>query len=228
MTPMLMYRISQHLSVNITTPQSYGVFSPTTQKFLDRWNGWLKLPAEITDDHEHVVMLAIVEFMKALVELDANECLLTTQIDTKCMESVSPQHNCVHSELVSMLEELPMFKVVNEHLKSNPGNSDVAKLAGELAERCPRNTKGTCQHCPFSSLNAAHFLSALLLTWPCVQCNKTNGNALRKVAMAQLSRAPPVIQNEMALMHQQWESVFKYVNKCQTGKCACKCKVSAV
>ncbi len=235
MNPMLMFRIADHLSLNVNDP-SDPLFSPSVQRFVDKWDAWLKEPKEGTSEPcdiacSQIQLPALRKFLEALSDLQPNESLLTTQVDVKCPEDLSSEYSCALVELIASLESLEMFKIVSEYLSNNDDARKVSELVGKSAfdaDCCQSWQKShPCEAFTRPELTTAHFVTALLMTWPSRQCSSTNGNELRKAAMAQLSRSSQVFQNEMALLHQQLDSMFAYMNKCRIGSCGCKNTVSA-
>lgn len=105
------------------------------------------------------------------------ECILTTNVDLKCVQNQSEEHTCVLQMLLSELESLPLFRVVNESLAILYSQSPHAQLAlsklGFASDGLCSATAKLCkaisqnEHCNLAKrLTHTHFLTMFLLSWP--------------------------------------------------------------
>ena len=231
--PLLIFRISDNLNITLPT------FS-NMSGFLTQWNQWLDAETENTDiDEKTVQVQAIEEFLSALAQLPDDHSVLTTQIDVQCPDELTHEHLCASRNLMSSLEELKFFRLIQQKLaKTENAAAKRAGLAATSPEVLTPEGNGTqaslarkglnatvsinCERCESPmSLEPAHFVTMLLLAWPYKTANsKSNGQLLNNMVQRQVPQSSQVLNNEITQLQNQFSSVLGYM-RCHS----CQCKV---
>ena len=72
-----------------------------------------------------------------------------------------------------------------------------------------------CDHCGFRlDLQAGHFVTMALLSWPYTKCGGTNGTILAQTVSQSMVNCGEVLQNEVNQLQQQWASILGYMQMC--------------
>ena len=213
--PLLMFRVSHALSIAGGKAEST---SDGMNTFVHNWNSWLLASDSIPEDD--IVQTATRKLLEAVKQMTNDEYLLTTQVDLRCPESMSDEHQCAVDELVHGLNDLTIISSIKEIVSQSDFSESVNQI-GRLAM-----TKKACRAildshpesrsepmekvCSFTQLEASHFISALLLAWPYQQCHDSNGNCLLRLTTQELSKRSLALNNEISQLRQQLTIVFRF------------------
>lgn len=219
--PLVMFRVSEALSVSLQSDEGGQVVSNSMQSFLDCWQAWLTHAPSGTGD---IMVPALHTFVKALEKLDTEEVLLTTQMLVVCPGDMSREHQCLVRELLESLEAMPLYSMARDLWQSSTSVAmQHAGNTGTLPSCCQTTHVADTMDCPYFHVTPAHFTTLLLLAWPQRRCDNNNGLLLRRQAVAQLSKTPLTLQNEVAQLNRQLDSISSYIQTCQPSDGSCHC-----
>ena len=169
----------------------------------------------------------IVYILQIAENISAGECILTTNVDLKCVQDQSKEHACVLQVLLSELESLPLYNTISEILAKLYSESPVAQQAlnklGFVSDGLCSTTIKLCkansqeEACNLAKrLTHSHFLTIFLLSWPYVKGDNSILNAVAQEVV--LKQNTTVLQAECSTLRKQISLLMKL---CQDdGHCA--------
>lgn len=241
--PLVLFRVGESLSLSSIENKEVeklenGTPASSLDAFLDSWTTWLNGTSKEAS-HIDLLISATEIMVDSLSKLDENDSILTTQVDVSCPENLSATHGCVIKELLANLESLPLYGIVEKQLKQS---KPVPYLIAEVAEfeqkpyQCRRLKQNLCPKTNsldsekrgdddaveeyFPTLMPTHLVTMLICAWPAFRCSVTNCNNLRKAVQAQLFKTSTVLQDEVAQLSKQLNSVLSFKKNC--GRCGSK------
>ena len=180
----------------------------------------------LRDEFMTEIQKCIMYILQIAENISQGECILTTNVDLKCVQDQSKEHACVLQVLLSELESLPLFKVINEILAKlyfeSPAAQQVLNKLGLVSDGLCSTTVKLCKAnsqeraCNLAKrLTHSHFLAIFLLSWPYAKGDNSILNALeQEVVLKQNS----VLQSECSTLRKQISLLMKL---CQDdGHCA--------
>ena len=188
----------------------------------------------LQDEFMTEIQKCIMYILQIAENISPGECILTTNVDLKCVQDQSKEHACVLQVLLSELESLPLFKEINEILAKlyfeSPAAQQVLNKLGLVSDGLCSTSVKLCkansqeEACNLAKrLTHSHFLAIFLLSWPYAKGDNSILNALeQEVVLKQNS----VLQSECSTLRKQISLLMKL---CQDdGHCAEWCCVSHV
>ena len=226
-TPLLMFRLSPDMSIFLSSAfkSCHGASA-----FCQKWDQCIcgNLMEGDTANEKEVIHGAVLKLLDCLMELSQDSPILCTQIDVSCPEKLSGDHCCAANALVRSLEKTVMFEIISDCIKDDPQLVAAAERLGRCSSFarpgcCSGGTaagggtakdggtaEGGIGTCTLEQLGSKHFVTMLMLSWPTQKCNSTLGQIIQRAASDQLASSDEVLQNEVSVLRQQFESVLNY------------------
>jgi len=137
-------------------------------------------------------------------------CIFSDPLQCEPNDDISKEHQHAVVDIVQAIESIPVFSSIKEVI----GDADDAlKVSGCSVV----NGLSSCR------TTRAHYLTMVMLFWPYPELAGCRGARLQKLVNHQLASCAAVgcelLRNEVHQLHQQFQSVLGYVNRC----CSCHC-----
>ena len=169
----------------------------------------------------------IMYLLQIAENISPGECILTTNVDLKCVQDQSKEHACVLQVLLNELESLSLYNVISEILaklySQSPASQQVLNRLGFVSDGLCSTSVKLCkansqqEACNLAKrLTHSHFLSIFLLSWPYAKGDNSRLNSLAQEVI--LKQNNSVLQGECSTLRKQISLLMKL---CQDdGHCA--------
>ncbi|XP_041371330.1 glutathione gamma-glutamylcysteinyltransferase-like [Gigantopelta aegis] len=202
--PLVLFKLAAGLRVTPGSPQLQTVTS-----FVQRWQAWLLAHYEnwtrSPTSSPAILYEGCLEFIQALLSLDDDVPLLTTQSHDECPTDKTLCQESFHLSLIIQIEKLPVYNTVKSIF------TRIARKQKDKLKRIFPVARGHCElNCViYNQLDSEHFVTFLLACWPhpCANGVYSDRLTLNKFMFADLTN--DVIQTELITVSKHLYVVFR-------------------